>query len=420
MQGASLKKTLNRSLERQRRLLTASMILTPVDSIPLWYGEQEAAAFLHGLYISDKQRTLDQKQRSIIQFPGRDRATRDLNLIHRQLVQMLGGAEGSLRLLSGLHAHIAIFMSLAAIGDEIILLPEQAGGHFATKGILERLGLHVTEMPIDFGLRCVDRQATLALIQRLKPNFIFVDRSEGLRYEDFQFLGELRGPVKVFDASHYLPQIMCGMYENPFKWGFDLLVFSLHKSFPGPQKAGVIARESNDLWQKLLNGLGELVSSSHTENSYRVGLALGSDCELQEYTSRLMDTALALEDSLCHAGLPMFPRCQQGRPEWPPTHHIWLPLESSERAFSLHRDLARCRIHTNYRLLPYNLGWGLRMGTTAAVMCGLSRDTIEELAHIITDGYHHGFSLPLRHRVRQLLIHIHPRALSRWPYRLNQ
>lgn len=41
----------------------------------------------------------------------------ELNRIHRRLAECLGAAEGSLRLLSGLHAHIAVFMSLAGIGE---------------------------------------------------------------------------------------------------------------------------------------------------------------------------------------------------------------------------------------------------------------------------------------------------------------
>src|SRR2546421_6282288 len=110
MRGASLKESLTRSLERQRKILGASVILTPVDSVPLFYDEQDIAGFLHGLYISDKLKNEGQKKESIIQFAGRERATRDLSLIHRKLAHSLGAAAGSLRLLSGLHAHVAVFM----------------------------------------------------------------------------------------------------------------------------------------------------------------------------------------------------------------------------------------------------------------------------------------------------------------------
>lgn len=406
-----------RSLERQRRILEASVVLTPVDSIPLFYDEQDVAGFLHGLYISDKTRSDAQKKESIIQFPRRERATHDINLIQRKLAQNLGAAAGSLRLLSGLHAHIAIFMSLAAIGDSVLLLPVTAGGHYSTAGILHRLGLRVIDMAVDRQRLCVDAEATLEIVRRERPRFVFVDRSEGLRYEDFRFLGQLEGPVKIFDASQYLPQIMYGHYENPLTWGFDLVVFSVHKSFPGPQKAGIVTRESGDLWQTLLRGLGELVSSAHHESSYRVGLVLADEQKLQHYTSRLLRSAIRLEEQLRNVGVPVFDRTKQGEQGWPSTHHLWITLPSQEQAFEYYRMLARARIHTNYRLLPYSLGWGLRVGTTAAVVAGLSDDETEELAHIIGSVFRNGYSLQARRSVRSIAKRMAAHAMTTWPHR---
>ena len=413
---SNFKDNLTKSLERQRKLLDASIILTPVDSIPLFFDEQHITGFLHGLYISDKLKTEEQKKASIIQFAGRDRATQDLNLIHKKLAGALGAADGSLRLLSGLHAHIAIFMSLASIGDSVLLLPELAGGHFATRGILQRLGLRVIEMAIDFDRLCIDSAATLEIVRREQPKFVFIERSEGLRYEDFCFIGQLQGPVKIFDASQYLAQIICGKYENPFNWGFDLLIFSVHKSFPGPQKAGVVSRESNATWHTLLRGLSELVSSAHVENSYRVGFILGKEQELHNYTSRLLETAIDLEECLLANGVPIFLRSQQGQSYWPPTHHLWLPLESQETAFNLYHALDKARIHTNYRVLPYKLGWGLRMGTTAATIRGLSKQVIPDLAQIIADIFKRGYSSKVRHRVRELSERMALQAMTKWPY----
>ena len=36
-------------------------------------------------------------------------------------------------------------------------------------------------------MHCIDREATCRLIERVRPDFLFIDRSEGLRYEDFSF-----------------------------------------------------------------------------------------------------------------------------------------------------------------------------------------------------------------------------------------
>lgn len=415
MRVASLHESLTRSLERQRKIFGASVVLTPVDSVPLAYDEQNVSSFLQGFYISDKRKSLDQQRTSIILSAGREQATRDLQLIHMSFAEALGATDSSLRLLSGLHAHVAVFMSLASIGDSVLLLPELAGGHFATKSILERLGLRVIEMPVDLRHLCIDRDGTRAMVNATKPDFIFVDRSEGLRYEDFCFLGEVRGPVKIFDASQYLPQIICGKYRNPLSWGFDLLVFTLHKSFPGSQKAGIACRVTDDTWQRVVKGLGDLVSSSHPESTYRAALALAKTKELNEYTSRMLAIAIQIEEALSAAGVPVFARAYQGQAEWPSTHHIWLPMQSQDRAFALFTALARVRIQTNYRLLPYGLGWGIRMGTTVAATMGLCASEIEELAHVIQQVHRSGSSLKLRHQVRELARQHGALAMTSWP-----
>jgi glycine hydroxymethyltransferase len=263
-----------RSLDEQRRRFAESLVLTPADSLPFGLADREHTAFLHGLYLTDKLRDEAAQRAAVIQFGGREQAARDLDAIHALLAERLDAAAGSMRLLAGLQAQAATFMSIAGIGDSVLLLGEEGGGHLATPRILERLGMRVLDVPLDYERLCVDEEATRAIIANEQPDFVLVDRREGLRYEDFSWLGEIEGPVKVFDASHYVAQILAGEYANPLRWGFDLMLFTLHKSFPGPQKAGIVARERGELWDRVLSGLSLLVSSSHAESTYLAGLTL--------------------------------------------------------------------------------------------------------------------------------------------------
>lgn len=390
------------SLAEQRKDLSRSIILTPVDSLPFILADREHTGFLHGLYLTDKLRDSTAKREAKILFGGRDAAARDIAEIHRLLAATLGAADGSLRLLAGLQAHAAIFMSIGKIGQSVMLLPEEAGGHFNTHAILERLGLRTVDIPIDRERLCVDQAETMRLVERCEPEFVFVDRSEGLRYEDFSFLGGLEGPTKVFDASQYLVPIITGSYANPLDWGFQMMLFSLHKSFPGPQKAGVVTRERDELWERLVKGLSTLVSSSHAENTYLVGLALLREQWLEEYSFRLLSSALDLERELLARGLPVVDRSRQGEPGWPHTHHIWIGLGDDELALRRYEDLAAARILTNYRMLPYGLGYGLRLGTTHSSVAGIGTGHVAELADIIGAGFEGGAVSVLRKRVEEL------------------
>lgn len=395
-------KTLTSSIRRQRLLYDASIVLTPVDSFGLNQHEIVDTSFFQGLYISDKKKSLNQQMSSKIQFGGRGRATHDVIRIHNELAISLNASSGSLRLLSGLHAHIVVFMSIAKAGDSVLLLPEEAGGHFATTSILKRLGLTVIPMVIDRKNMVIDRSKTLKLIKERKPDFIFVDRSEGLKYEDFSFLGEFKNIVKVFDASQYLPQIMFGDYQSPLSWGFDLMLFTVHKSFPGPQKAGVVAREDGAVWNSLQKGLGSYVSSAHIENTYKFAQALLNRSELIELSEKLTGLAYNLEVQLAYREVDVVFRKSQGESHWPNTQHIWIRCPSKEIAFRTFKDLMLSRIQVNYRFLPYGLGWGLRLGTTAAIGCGLESLHLPQLADIIAKILKDGYSLQARHAVRKL------------------
>jgi glycine hydroxymethyltransferase len=371
------------SLDQQRRLLADSIVLTPVDSLPFCLVDRKHTAFLHGLYLTDKVRDRTAMMDAVIQFPVREAAATDLARIHRLLADALGGAEGSLRLLAGLQAHMATFMSIAGAGQSVALLPEAAGGHFCTHAILERIGLRTIDLPIDYEQLCIDRTGALELVERERPDFIFIDRSEGLRYEDFAFVGALPGPIKVFDASQYVTPIVTGRYQSPLAWGFDLALFTLHKSFPGPQKAGIVSRENGELWSRLLSGLSTLVSSSHAENSYLVGLALLRKESLEIYVQRMIDTALELERQLIDREISVIRRTSQGDQAWPSTHHIWIRSQDRGEAFARYERLAAVNVHTNYRKLPYGLGYGLRLGTTFAAMAGIDPSDASALADVV-------------------------------------
>lgn len=390
------------SLLRQKREVGASIVLTPVDSLPFVLADREHTGFLHGLYLTDKVRDAKASQDALILFGGREAAGGDISAIHHLVAEAFGGTDSSLRLLSGLQAHAAVFMSISRAGQTVMLLPDAAGGHFSTHAILERLGLRTVDIPVDYDRLCVDRTATLELIERSKPDFVFIDRSEGLRYEDFSFLGGLAGPITIFDASQYVTPIVTGRYTNPFDWGFDLMLFSLHKNFPGPQKAGIVAREPSDLWNRLVKGLGTLVSSSHAENTYLVGLALLRHEWLEVFTSRLLETAIELELQLVQRHVLVIRRSAQGESNWPATHHIWIRSGEKREAFEQYQRLSDTCIHTNYRKLPYDLGYGLRLGTTHSAVAGLDSEDMGELAEIIARAFAGADTRELREKVGSL------------------
>ncbi|MCI8404422.1 MAG: hypothetical protein HFE52_04250 [Clostridia bacterium] len=391
---------LKNSINIGEQYFNDSLILNPVENIPSKNILYPYVSYLHGLYNADIIRNNTEKLHTKIQFAGRDIITHDVNKVCNAWASLLGGEAVSMRLLSGLHAHIVLFMSISSIGDRVLLLPEKAGGHMATKAILERLGLTIKELEIDYENMRINKSKTEYLIREFKPQFIFIDRSEGLLYEDFSWLGKYKTIFKIFDASQYITNIISEDYINPFDMGFDLIVSTLHKNIPGPQHAFLCIKHAGTQWDRIMNKINTYVSNMHVASIYSAGLLLYDIEELKSLSTNMLKNTLLLEHELSNLNIPIVTRNCTYEPN---THHIWIKTDNSEEAFKLFTNLERIGIMTNYRLLPYNLGYGLRLGLSAATYSGLLDTHIHKLALIIRECYINGYTDDLCNSTKQFI-----------------
>lgn len=361
------------SIENLRKIHEESLILNPTENIP--FDSDTKLDFLEGMYISEEIRDENSK----VIFAGRG----NLNELYDFWCKYMDAKAVTFKPHSGLDAHISVFMSLGQIGEKVLLLPEEAGGHFSTHQILSRLGFDVRSFITDKERYKVDIPRSMALIENWKPDYIFVDRSEGLYYEDFSWLKEV-SCTKVFDASQYLTNIMAKDYSNPFDMGFDIILTSLHKNYPGSQKAAIFFRRKDELWERVMKGLSIYISNIHPKDVYSVLLNLPSAPNLKIYSQKMLSTTRLLEEILVQNHLPVVKR--NFRNTW--TQHLWLRPESKEKTYQFFRLLEELHILTNYRLLPYGLGYGLRFGTAAAVRQGLEEKSVPALAEVISKAYY--------------------------------
>lgn len=380
-------KTLMSSLEEQKETFNKQLILNPVENIPDPKYLSCSASFLHGIYNSDKLRSESEMMNTKIQFANRKLIANDINQIYAAWCDILKAKAISMRFFSGLHAHTTVFMAITNIDDSVIILPEKAGGHMATKAILERLGLRVYELKIDYETQRIDIPKSKKLIEQIHPKVIFIDRSEGTIYEDFSWLSEYKDIYKIFDASQYLTNIIAQDYISPFDMGFDAILSTTHKNFPGPQRALYCTKEKDLMWEKLHSKIGTYVSNMHPYSIYSLGMML-ENFEMYKQLSHIMltNTELLKKELINHE----IPVCEQHPMSATEniTHHIWIQCPDKTSAFDLYKRWEQYGFLTNYRLLPYNLGFGIRMGLSAATVSGLSPNDIPKLADFLAQSYH--------------------------------
>ena len=116
----------------------------------------------------------------------------------------------------------------------------------------------------------------------------------------------------------------------------------------------------------------------------------------------MLENASFLADALKKKGLPII----QLKNKTPSTQHIWININEKEKAFSFYKNMEKMRLLVNYRLLPYNLGFGIRVGIAAATREGLRLEHIEELSKFIALIYNGDTSLSLKHNLRKFINYI--------------
>lgn len=373
------------------------LILNPTENLPeLLYSP--APSYIQGLYVDELVEPESVQKSKTVLFSGYFEIQQDISSYQERWCELLQADHISMRLLSGLHAHTVTFMGVGKIGDTVLLLPAEAGGHHSAKKILQRLGYQVIDMVVDYKSRSIDIPATVEIIKRQQPEFIFVDRSDGLNYEDFSPLTQIADTCNIFDASQYLTHIILQQYKSPFQMGFQIMLSSLHKNFPGPQKAIICSKGGEKYWERLVFAMNTYISNAHPANIIHAGTLIRDHLEyIRLYGTLMLQNTKVLEKEFHKYKIPMVER----NPDLPTTQQIWIPCASSDEAYHYFRTFEHYHILLNYRQLAYRLGYGLRLGTAAATLSGLCPAQCEQLAYYFQAIYHGniptGFKQELQH-----------------------
>ncbi len=384
------------SINHLFNLAKKTLILNPTENIPLQ--KSVSANFTEGYYVNYQKRD----QNNTLIFAGRDSYRRLLENIKHRWKQQLRSDDISFQALSGIHAHTLLFMSIGSFNDRILILPYKAGGHITTHTILNRLGFNVKEMIVDNRNHCIDINKTKNLINNFNPKYIFVGRSDGLYFEDFSWL---KDPSychihKIFDASQYLTQIMYDTsYKHPYDMGFNIIITTIHKNFPGPQKALIATNCIDHIWSKFVSNSQLYVSNLHPLDIINSHFDLGEHSYLHTYSKKMIEFKTEFTNQLHEYGFTVIHNMKNNIP----THHVWILFKTKIEAYTLFKNLESLDILVNYINLPYNLGYGLRIGFGAAIRQGILLDNLSVLAKLIYDIQKGGTSIDNIKKTRNFL-----------------
>lgn len=296
--------------------------------------------------------------------------------------KMLNANGVNFNCLSGVHAMMCSILSTTEAGEGVMTIREEDGGHFATKGIIEKFGRKHYFAVYNNETQEFDLDKTEEIFKSNGVKVFYMDISNHLKPAPIAELRRRLGDsaIIIYDASHTIGLMMGHAFENPLDLGADIISANTHKTLPGPQKGMLVfkSKERAESCNKIINGY--LKSSAHTENIIALCLAiLEMDRFGVDYSRKIIENANLISSSFTKLGYSVR-RADSG--VFTHTHqaHIYLSPEIDRSAS--YKNLVHNNISLNYEsVMGGNLF--MRIGLQEVTRRGMSARDVENIARLV-------------------------------------
>ncbi len=298
--------------------------------------------------------------------------------------EMLGAAAVNLNVLSGVHAMMCSILATTEPGDTVMTVPLDCGGHFATVGILERIGRKQVYADFDVENLRFDVEKISESVKANHVKAIYLDVSYYLNPHNLSEIRQAVGSdvIIIYDASHTMGLILGKQFQDPFADGADVITANTHKTLPGPHK-GMIAFKDKTLADKA-NAIidGFLYSTPHMIHLVPLAITLLEMKEFGgEYAKQIISNSNAIAESFVKLGYEVR-KANTGR--YSEDHQAHVFLSTSDNYLTLYKNLVKNNISTNFEGNELANGkWFMRIGTQEVTRRGMKELDMETIATLM-------------------------------------
>lgn len=301
--------------------------------------------------------------------------------------EMLSAAVVNLGCLSGVHAMMCAILSTTEPGDTVMTVHHDHGGHFATKGILERIGRKHVSTSYNIETLSFDPEGIARTFKESGAKAFYMDVSYYLNPHNLREIRAALGEeaIIIYDASHTMGLIMGGQFQAPLKEGANVICANTHKTLPGPQK-GMIAFRDKDFGEKANDIINScLYSSPHTASMIALATTILEMKEFgQDFAKQIIANSNALGEALAKHGYHIR-KANTGR--YSENHQVHLMTEKVGNYKELWRRLYKNNINVNFDSPDvFKQGFFIRLGTQEITRRGMKEAQMEQIADFLQRG----------------------------------
>jgi len=316
-------------------------------------------------------------------FIGSDYLLPFYQMISQECELLFNSKYTDARTFTGMNCLTTLLMALTNIGDKILILGDEWGGHASVKEVCKRLGLEIYFLPYDLSNFDIDYETANKIIINQCIKYILLAPSD-IQFTMDIYKFNLESTVLLYDVSQIMGLIAGKCIDSPLNYSDNIVIFGgTHKTFPGPA-SGLIM--TNNV--KLHNIIDSQINPKYLRNTqmHQKVCLLYALLEMEyfgiDYAHNIINISNTLSSKLCEKYGFFIP---QKNMMYSQTHQIfiYLPSKTTETFYNNSLTLG-ITLNSKYKRLFY--GSGIRLGTQEIARYNWKdEDTLENIALILSD-----------------------------------
>jgi glycine hydroxymethyltransferase len=291
---------------------------------------------------------------------------------------------------SGANANMCAYQAVLDIGDTVMGLSLDHGGHLTHGSPVNASGklYNFVSYQVTPGDQRIDMDQVRDLALQHRPKLIVAGTTSYPRSIDpvpFKAIADEVGALFMFDAAHLAGLIAGGAHPNPVPYA-DIVTFTTHKTLRGPRGGCILSTAA------LASAIDKAVFPGwqggpleHVIAGKAIGFYEASQPEFRDYAHQIVTNASALADALVQQGFGLV----SGGTD---IHLMVVDLRSFDAELSgkeAQNVLDRAGITLNKNTVPDDprspfVTSGVRIGTPSVTTQGMKEPEMVEIASLIS------------------------------------
>lgn len=295
---------------------------------------------------------------------------------------------------SGAQANYAVYQALCELGDTVMGMNLDQGGHLTHGSPVNFSGkhYHMVAYGVDLVTHRIDYDQVRELAHKHKPKMIIAGASAYPRIIDFKTFADIAHEVGAYlmvDMAHIAGLVAAGLHPSPVPYA-DVVTTTTHKTLRGP-RGGMILCNDEAIAKKINSAIfpgsqgGPLM---HIIAAKAVALGEALRPEFKVYQQRILDNAQAMAGAILEGGLDLV----SGGTD---NHLMLVDLRPAHlTGKEMEKRLDDVFITANKNTIPNDpekpfVTSGLRLGTPAATSRGLNEEDFRLVGRLICETAQH-------------------------------